>query len=332
MELIASVSRSSGLEKDGDALRDFKVQEEYRAFIEDKLQDYWKQYRDDANKVASKKQREDVEGNLLILFRKLREGLLSTKRTDTFALEVYETSLHLSILFNSPGQTTSIITHLLPHLYSSFTELPSTTRSTALLSLLHCLVSGYPSQSRFFEHMATLPDAFVPKKSEQGRWIAALACSLRTRNYTRLYNLTENKTLVTLLPQSLPDCPPKSEVTHTLSQDNSSNGPRHLARDALFTLIDNLRSKARNTTSLVLRSAYRELHCDISSKGTTGTVSPTCHWLCRSLALPSVSPEYVDDDTVVFLIDKWLQEKRAAEEIRPKEGVEGRWILCKVKA
>ncbi|KAJ6585326.1 hypothetical protein B0H19DRAFT_1109218 [Mycena capillaripes] len=34
MEHIASVSRSSGLEKDGDALKNFDVQDEYRTFIQ----------------------------------------------------------------------------------------------------------------------------------------------------------------------------------------------------------------------------------------------------------------------------------------------------------
>ncbi|KAI0712445.1 hypothetical protein C8Q76DRAFT_797292 [Earliella scabrosa] len=126
MELIASVSRSSGLEKDGDALRDPKIQEEYRAYIQDKVDEYWKKYpflspcRSGASEDAeSRRNRKEMEENLLILFRKLREGLLSTQRRDAFALEVYETSLHLSILFKSPAQTTSTLSHLLPDLYIS---------------------------------------------------------------------------------------------------------------------------------------------------------------------------------------------------------------------
>ncbi|PIL22744.1 transporter [Ganoderma sinense ZZ0214-1] len=124
MELIASVSRSSGLEKDGDALRDPKIQQEYRTFIQGKVDEYWKRYplslddsRDET--VAAARNRKENEENLLILFRKLREGLLSTNRRDAFALEVYETSLYLSVLFKSPVQTTSALSHLFPDLYIS---------------------------------------------------------------------------------------------------------------------------------------------------------------------------------------------------------------------
>ncbi|EJF63242.1 hypothetical protein DICSQDRAFT_145501 [Dichomitus squalens LYAD-421 SS1] len=125
MELIASVSRSSGLEKDGDALRDARVQEEYRTFIQGKLDDYWKRYplssyadlgSEDADAARSRKENQE---NLLILLRKLREGLLSIKRKDAFALEVYETSLYLAVLFKSPVQTTSALSHIFPDLYIS---------------------------------------------------------------------------------------------------------------------------------------------------------------------------------------------------------------------
>jgi len=37
MELIASVSRSSGMEKGGDALKSHNIQEQYRAFVQDKV-------------------------------------------------------------------------------------------------------------------------------------------------------------------------------------------------------------------------------------------------------------------------------------------------------
>ncbi|TFK91880.1 hypothetical protein K466DRAFT_283725 [Polyporus arcularius HHB13444] len=95
---------------------------------------YWKKYplrshreraspgHEDADEEADAdadafRNRREMEENLLILFRKLREGLLSTHRRDAFALEVYETSLHLSVLFNSPVQTTSTLSHLFPDLY-----------------------------------------------------------------------------------------------------------------------------------------------------------------------------------------------------------------------
>ncbi|KAI0699956.1 hypothetical protein C8T65DRAFT_658729, partial [Cerioporus squamosus] len=137
MELIASVSRSSGLEKDGDALRDPKIQEEYRAFIQGKVDEYWKKYPlrshrasghedgDAGAEADARRNRMEMEENLLILFRKLREGLLSIHRRDAFALEVYETSLHLSVLFKSPVQTTSTLSHLFPDLYVNIHPSPS---------------------------------------------------------------------------------------------------------------------------------------------------------------------------------------------------------------
>ncbi|KAI0667734.1 hypothetical protein C8Q78DRAFT_1052300 [Trametes maxima] len=193
MELIPSVSRSSGLDKDGDALRDPKVQEEYRAFIQTKVDDYWKRYPcrnvpgrgsgDRGPGPGAERHRKEMEENLLILFRKLREGLLSAQRTDAFALEVYETSLHLSVLFRSPVQTTSTLSHLFPAFYvpdahpnprpsasSSTTHVPhapshpppasESTPHTALLStlilLLHHLVSSYPSQLAFHTQLRQL--------------------------------------------------------------------------------------------------------------------------------------------------------------------------------
>ncbi|RPD77598.1 hypothetical protein L226DRAFT_532370 [Lentinus tigrinus ALCF2SS1-7] len=158
MELIASVSRSSGLEKDGDALRDPKIQEEYRAFIQGKVDEYWKKYplrshreRADAEEDAgaadadARRNRKEMEDNLLIVFRKLREGVLSTQRRDAFALEVYETSLHLSVLFNSPVQTTSTLSHLFPDLYINVSPSTATTPSTSSTSASASPLSHHPA-------------------------------------------------------------------------------------------------------------------------------------------------------------------------------------------
>ncbi|KAL1950440.1 hypothetical protein VTO73DRAFT_5564 [Trametes versicolor] len=188
MELIPSVSRSSGLDKDGDALRDPKVQEEYRAFIQTKVDDYWAKYAlgavpgggsGDADLEKAASHRKETEGNLLILLRKLREGLMSTQRRDAFALEVYETSLHLSVLFKSPAQTTSTLSHLFPAFYvvpaqarpptsTSHTpehdtatqpvpeSPPPTALASTLIFLLHHLVSTYPSQLSFHTQLRQL--------------------------------------------------------------------------------------------------------------------------------------------------------------------------------
>ncbi|KAI0754748.1 hypothetical protein C8Q80DRAFT_1140737 [Daedaleopsis nitida] len=199
MELIASVSRSSGLEKDGDALRDPNVQEEYRAFIQGKVDEYWKRYpwrypRDTSDEAPdARRNRKEMEENLMILFRKLREGLLSVQRRDVFALEVYETSLYLSVLFKSPVQTTSTLSHLFPDLYvrkhtskppssisvpqgsqratsgsesasalgdhGSTTAIPRSALATTLTFLLHQLVQAFPSQIAFHTQLRQLHPA-----------------------------------------------------------------------------------------------------------------------------------------------------------------------------
>ncbi|KAI0822066.1 hypothetical protein BC628DRAFT_1392200 [Trametes gibbosa] len=189
MELIPSVSRSSGLDKDGDALRDPKIQEEYRAFIQTKLDNYWVKHSPRTppvpcdSELESRQHKKEMEGNLLILFRKLREGLLSTQRRDAFALEVYETSLHLSVLFASQAQTTSTLSHLFPTFYVSSVQSgtqpystssgssnvpppdastqsspspPPTALGSTLIFLLHHLVSFYPSQRSFYAELRQL--------------------------------------------------------------------------------------------------------------------------------------------------------------------------------
>ncbi|KAI0081638.1 hypothetical protein K474DRAFT_1694975 [Panus rudis PR-1116 ss-1] len=321
MELIASVSRSSGLEKDGDALRDHNIQQEYRDFIAGKLRDYWDQYPHGQTTEKSKQQAE-MQSNILILFRKLREGLLSTKRSDEFALEVYETSLYLSILFESPAQATSVISHLLPGVYLSFAELPASALTASLLSLLHFLLASYPSQSRFFEHLATLPPRFIPKESEQCRWIESLAKALRTRNYARLDGLTDADALKKLVPSTLQEPTPKPPEARQL------NVAFNLPLSALHTQVNALRAKARESAWMVIRSAYRELHIDPAAE----SPSSTHCWLYRSLALRPVKYDPKDGSSdEIAQLDTWFQEKSKAGEVRPKEGVAGRWIVCKIK-
>ncbi|KAI0087046.1 hypothetical protein BDY19DRAFT_894022 [Irpex rosettiformis] len=321
MELIPSVSRSSGLDKDGDALRNHKVQEEYRDFIHTKLNSYWERF-PYGGTAQDTKQRDEVQGNILILFRKLREGLLSAKRTDSFALEVYETSLYLSIIFNSPVQTTSIIPHLLPAMYQALPN--STPVITILLSSLHFLASGYPSQSRYFDHLHSLPTFFFLESHPAASWLRDLSWTLRSHTYSNLEKLTTREACAHIL--EIPE--------HTKGNDGELppqkySYPVNLVLEALCTLVDTLREKARETNWLVLRTAYREVSlpkpCDTDP-------APTRDWLCRSLTLCSVSrvssPKTVDD---VALLDTWIESRRAQGDVRPKEGVEGRWIVVKPK-
>ncbi|KAI0784805.1 hypothetical protein C8Q75DRAFT_777646 [Abortiporus biennis] len=325
MELIASVSRSSGVDKDGDALRDFKVQQEYREFIQEKLDKYREDYPrfSHASTKDDGKQKEAIQENLLILFRKLREGILSTKRADDFALEVYETSLYLSVIFDSSKQTTSILSHLLPDLYLKFPDLDSTpirgsVQKISLLSLLYNLIASYPSQSRYFEQINSLPPKFLPRNSKEYRWIAELSRCLRTRNYARLENLTIEETIAKIIGSA--------SLTPTSKKPKSQVDCETLELDAFVTLLSSIRSKTRSTTWTIIRSAYMELNLSVSSS--------TSEWLCRSLTLCPVDPDL--EDGLKYDIDKlvagWIDERAKIGEVKKKEGsnVDDRWKLVKL--
>ncbi|KAI0795253.1 hypothetical protein BC629DRAFT_1506416 [Irpex lacteus] len=321
MELIPSVSRSSGLDKDGDALRNPKVQEEYRDFIQTKVKDYWERFPYESS-ISDSKQSDEVQGNLLILFRKLREGLLSAKRSDGFALEVYETSLYFSIIFNSPAQTTSVITHLLPSMYQALPD--SSPMVASLLSSLHFLVAGYPSQSRYFEHLHSLPPPFLPESCPARSWLQDLARTLRTRNYSRQESLTSRETCQGVLkaagaPRAADDAHPSHKYSY----------PIDLVLESMCTLMDSLRTKARETNWLVLRVAYRELSLP---KPSDSDPAPTRLWLYRSLALGSVArASHSGTIDAISLLDAWIESRQAQGDIRAKEGVEGRWTVTKPK-
>ncbi|OBZ68833.1 hypothetical protein A0H81_11207 [Grifola frondosa] len=390
MELIASVSRSSGLEKGGDALRDFKVQEEYRLFVQSKLDGYWKRY-PPRSAVDDLKHKEETEANLLILFRKLREGILSTQRKDSFATEVYETSLYLSILFRSPSQTTSILSYLLPNLYlaskpsksgaATFVPLSPNALSTSLLSLLNHLICAYPSQSTFYAQLQDLPPVLLPCSSAHKSdtfsvnsrsyadpqlavaahvWIRELARCLRGRNYAQLDILSCREAFVQFVPSTSSDLKHSGATAnhskHSGSPSTSSQA-LNLPLEALCILVDSLRAKARATAWQVLRRAYREFICTppshvtaSSASVTLGTPSSrseekkdhacpaapssTTTWLARSLALAPLSPSVssradVQDESAALLVDRWLTERCAAGEVRQKEGMAGRWVVCK---
>ena len=116
---------------------------------------------------------------------------------------VYEVSLHLSVVFNSPAQTTSIISHLVPDLYQRAPELPPTVSWAALISAFHFLVAAYPSQSRCSEHLALLPSSFLPKDAPPHKWLSDVMRALRSRNFARFESLTkDDKIKATFSPRA----------------------------------------------------------------------------------------------------------------------------------
>ena len=226
--------------------------------------------------------------------------------------------MFLSILFASPVQTTSVISHLIPDMYKAHQELPATSSFAAIASLLHFLATAYPSQNRYFEHLATVPTALL--RPDALRWLKDLTRSLRQQNFARLEQLTSRSAVIKALPEEARPRPS--------SETSTTGAPSNLALEALCTLLDVLRSRARDTTWAILRSAYRELSCP---KPTGDAVLSTREWLLRSLALRNVGfiKDGSDDET---LLDLWMQQRVTLGDLRAKEGIEGRWIVCKVKA
>ncbi|KAF8645222.1 hypothetical protein AX16_008049 [Volvariella volvacea WC 439] len=307
MELMASVSRSSGLEKDGDSLKDYKTQEEYRSFIQEKLEVLLKRPALDKNaSEAQKANLKDEQENLLILFRKLREGVASSNRTDSFALEIYETSLFLSAIFNIPRQTTAIISHLIPDLYLSYSGPHPNIEAAILVALLHHLIAAYPSQGVYNQHLDAISSSLFPRDCTSRKWIVSLAICLRTKNYCKVEHLTKGETVLSLL--------------HPLERMGTEvTFPASLSSHAVRCLVDRLREKARQNAWAIIRSAYRELSCNDES-------ADTRTWLTRSLYLDSVA-----SDQSSTALDQWLDQHSELGHVRKKEGVEGRWVICKVR-
>ncbi|KAF8158061.1 hypothetical protein B0H34DRAFT_655909 [Crassisporium funariophilum] len=318
MNLMASVSRSSGLEKDGDDLKNYKIQEEYRNFIQEKLDTVFARHTERVHETeAEKRQRIDAQENLLILFRKLREGIYSSGRNDEFAMEAYETSLYLSVIFESPKQTASIIPHLLTltHTSTSSSSAPSPSKYSVLVSLLHHLATSYPSQSTYNQQLDSLPSTLLPRRSIAAVWLASLAKSLRTRNYASFEALSRKKSVLEVVQESHAD----KSVSETSEPTGTGTQQSNLASRALSCLIASLRRKSGDTAWVIIRSAYREIACDQAAKETR-------NWLTRSLSLDSVVAEELS-----LKVDDWLEQKASLGHVRRKEGVEGRWIICKVR-
>ncbi|KAF7795340.1 hypothetical protein EIP86_006497 [Pleurotus ostreatoroseus] len=246
---------------------------------------------------------------------------MSTKRNDEFALEVYETSLYLAVLFSSPVQATSIISQLLPNMYLTHLDRQRRSQPIVMLSCLHFLCTAYPSQSRFFEHLTSLPRDLISESTDTRRWLWDLARALRQRNFARLDQLTTWDAFSSFVA---------STPVRSAPSQNTSGAPENLAMEVLATLVDTLRVKARDTAWSVLRSAYRELSCPKFDVNQGAKEPSTTVWLRRSLLLKPVILSG-DDLDELSLVDRWLAAKEADGSIRPKEGLEGRWLISKLK-
>ncbi|KAJ7069515.1 hypothetical protein C8F01DRAFT_1113014 [Mycena amicta] len=301
IDLVASVSRSGGIQRDGDDLKDPQVQDEYREYIQGKLDVFWKRHPRRTNETDEEtRQRVDAQENVLILFRKLREGIIASKRTDVFSDDVYATSLYLSVLFDSPRHISGIVPVVLSYLCM---RTVSSSPTLALTCLLQHLLASYPSQTSFHTSLASLPIVCFPLDSPERRWVVELARCLRAGNYVQVERLTR-----TGAPST---------------GDNNK-----LARKAIHHLVDSLRAKTRETAWRVIRTAYREVTLSLAGEIDTRT------WLLRSLLLTEESdgddPDI--DDALERLhfdsqLDRWLEEQCAKGCVVKKEGI--KWTLCR---
>ncbi|KAG6329493.1 hypothetical protein ID866_9598 [Astraeus odoratus] len=179
---------------------------------------------------------------------------------------------------------------------------PASRVVTAVIMLLHHLDLTYPSQQTYFEHLKTLLSGILKRSSPVYTWITAVAHSLRTSDFIRFNELSQPHAFECLFPSTL----------HAKAM-----GPfHHLPKTAVCTLMCRLRSKARERAWIVLRGVYREFSASDSTR----------NWLRRYLALDAVYPE-----TTTIGFEDWMKERELAGHVRPKDGEDGKWIVCKVR-
>ena len=234
---------------------------------------------------------------------------------------MYEISLYLTVIFDVPRQTTAIIPHLLPALYISSPPPHHHCTATILVSLLHNLVAGYPSQSSFRQYLDTVPSSLSQRNPEALKWINSLSRSLRTRNYIKFEELTRRSVIAQLFDDSGTSLNSSTDELPTALASLSlfSRNTNHtLPRQALEVLVASLRRKARAMAWDVIRASYREFSC------TEG--SGTQDWLARSLCLRPLVQHEVEHD-----VQMWLKQQDLLGYVRKKEGADGRWIVCKVR-
>ena len=176
--------------------------------------------------------------------------------------------------------------------------------------MLSYIVSAYPSQSLYYERLHSLPPSFLPTQSPAEIWMSSLTSCLRSRNYIKFEELTRPTAFAHIIHE-----PKKISSLNPLLSPSGLD----LARKAFYNIMSKLRAVSRETTWSVIRYTYR----DLSLRAGDGT---TRDWLSRSLALPSVIPGERD-----IPVEEWLQRKIGEGHARAKEGVEGKYIICKVR-
>ncbi|GAA5977181.1 hypothetical protein JCM5350_003248 [Sporobolomyces pararoseus] len=123
--LLLSPSRGIA-EDDPTSLKNTGIQERFREHIGEKLKKWSQTHRFDL------KRRNEELGIILLDLRKLREGIHSIRRIDSFACEVYETSVLLSLLASNQAQLLSSLPHLVTIIHPALAQDDLTTSLSTL--------------------------------------------------------------------------------------------------------------------------------------------------------------------------------------------------------
>ncbi|GAA5868192.1 hypothetical protein JCM1840_006177 [Sporobolomyces johnsonii] len=144
MDLLLSPSRGLGAgdgDEDEASLRNPQVQERFREHVADKLRRWRTAYPSSALNADRRKRCDEDLGIILLDLRKLREGITSIRRVDSFACEVYEASVLLSLFASNYAQLSSSLPHLVLDLH------PTVAASNASASTAPAPVSGSSSSA-----------------------------------------------------------------------------------------------------------------------------------------------------------------------------------------
>ncbi|KAK4690073.1 hypothetical protein P7C73_g28, partial [Tremellales sp. Uapishka_1] len=175
MEMLASVSRSGGDGKEGDALKDPETQVEFRRYIDERIEKHYQAFPTPRDCPPPRGATDELEslGSIVLLFRKVREGVVASHRHDAFAIEAFESSARMSILAGTRPQLLSALSGLVPGLYgdnrkgkrkatdvsAAMADLSidssSETLHTSLLLLYHLVMSPRSTFNSLYLQLAT---------------------------------------------------------------------------------------------------------------------------------------------------------------------------------
>ncbi|CED82251.1 SAC3/GANP/Nin1/mts3/eIF-3 p25 [Phaffia rhodozyma] len=206
MEHIASISRSGGHAPNEDALTHYSTQESFRAFIQSKLTKLYEKYPafQQSFRTISRDERDLFYSitDILLLFRKLREGLIASRRTDKFSVEVYETSARLALLITDHAQLVSSLSKLIPDLYlaskpaHSTENLDTDGRSLYVQIYLIYQLSYLRSPPAFLSILRSFPSKFKQSLEPNTLQLPLRIWSLsNSSSYRRLFSLFNSRSL-----------------------------------------------------------------------------------------------------------------------------------------